>query len=186
MRAGRDALSMERPTRWMLAIAAVVAALDAASKSVARAELPLSAPSHPRGLHFFGVAGLERVANAGSALGFAQGGAGWMPLAALGLVVVLGLSRVRAPRQRVVTAAGLLAGGALGNLLDRVRFHAVTDFILIGSSHGGIVLNPADLALVTGVLLALACRHPAATQRSDPPPLGASRCAATPTPQSSD
>ncbi len=47
-------------------------------------------------------------------------------------------------------AAGLLAGGALGNLADRVRADAVTDYIQIGSWPA---FNLADVAITAGVLL---------------------------------
>ncbi len=47
-------------------------------------------------------------------------------------------------------AAGLLAGGALGNLADRVRADAVTDYIQIGSWPA---FNLADVCVTAGVLL---------------------------------
>jgi signal peptidase II len=54
--------------------------------------------------------------------------------------------------------AGLLVGGALGNLADRVREDAVIDFIDIGSWP---TFNVADIAIVTGVafLLLLSARR---------------------------
>jgi signal peptidase II len=47
-------------------------------------------------------------------------------------------------------AAGLLAGGAIGNLADRIRVDAVTDYIAIGSWPA---FNLADVAVTAGVLL---------------------------------
>jgi signal peptidase II len=141
--------------RLMLIVAAAVVALDATGKTLARAALPLSLDSHTHGPHLYGLAGFERVGNAGSALGFAQGGASWLPLAVVGLGVAFALPHLRRATPGTFAAAGLLAGGALGNLVDRIRFGAVTDFMQIGSARHGIVLNPADLALVAGVLLAL-------------------------------
>jgi signal peptidase II len=47
-------------------------------------------------------------------------------------------------------ATGLLAGGAIGNLADRIRVEAVTDYIAIGSWPA---FNLADVAVTAGVLL---------------------------------
>jgi signal peptidase II len=47
-------------------------------------------------------------------------------------------------------AVGLLAGGALGNLADRVRADQVTDYIDIGSWPA---FNLADVAITCGVVL---------------------------------
>lgn len=48
----------------------------------------------------------------------------------------------------MVPALGLVAGGALGNLIDRVRQTTVTDFIYL--KHFPAVFNIADSAIVTG------------------------------------
>jgi signal peptidase II len=45
-------------------------------------------------------------------------------------------------------AVGLLAGGALGNLADRVRADAVTDFVDVGSWPP---FNLADVSITLGV-----------------------------------
>jgi len=55
----------------------------------------------------------------------------------------------------VKIALGLLVGGSLGNLVDRVRLGYVTDFIdirLWGDFHWP-AFNLADLAIVVGVIL---------------------------------
>ncbi len=67
-------------------------------------------------------------------------------------------------------AMGLLLGGAIGNLIDRIRIGHVTDFIhvnllpLIGTEYANhfllrylnwFVFNIADLAVVTGVIILL-------------------------------
>lgn len=53
-------------------------------------------------------------------------------------------------------AIGLIAGGALGNLIDRLRFGAVVDFLdfYIGSHHWP-AFNVADSAITVGVALFL-------------------------------
>lgn len=48
-------------------------------------------------------------------------------------------------------ASGFLVGGALGNAIDRVIYHQVTDFLVFGSRGG--ILNLADLAINAGAIL---------------------------------
>ncbi len=65
-------------------------------------------------------------------------------------------------------AASLVVGGAAGNLIDRLRFGAVTDFIDLhwGEAHWP-TFNLADAAIVCGVgLLLLAAREPKAPAAS--------------------
>jgi signal peptidase II len=68
----------------------------------------------------------------------------------LGLLVFLG-ARARTG-WRIWLPAGLLIGGALGNLADRVRDGAVTDFIDLPLWP---TFNLADVAIVAGVILLL-------------------------------
>ena len=71
---------------------------------------------------------------------------------ALVVVVALGLWLWRAERGMVAAALGAIAGGAVGNVIDRTRFGAVVDFI---HAHIGdwqwYVFNVADAAIVCGV-----------------------------------
>ena len=56
-----------------------------------------------------------------------------------------------APKHRITSVgAGLLVGGAVGNMIDRFRFDAVVDFIAIGPWPR---FNFADCAIVFGVIL---------------------------------
>jgi signal peptidase II len=68
-------------------------------------------------------------------------------LVAIGAFVV----RRRPERPWVVVALGLVAGGAFGNLIDRVAFGWVTDFIRIPFDFP--VFNVADSAVVVGVAM---------------------------------
>jgi signal peptidase II len=89
--------------------------------------------------------------NRGVAFGLA-GGAGvglvLVTLAALGLVVYLFGRDPDRPGMWVAT--GLVAGGALGNLADRVFAGEVTDYIAVGSWPP---FNVADIAITCGVVL---------------------------------
>jgi len=62
----------------------------------------------------------------------------------------------RSDSRLTASALGLVVGGALGNLLDRLRQGAVTDFLdfYIGSYHWP-AFNLADVAIVCGVGLLL-------------------------------
>lgn len=89
--------------------------------------------------------------NRGVAFGLAGGGgAGLVLVAALALGVIVYLFARNATRPGMWVAAGLLAGGALGNLADRVRVDEVTDYIDVASWPP---FNLADVAITLGVLL---------------------------------
>ncbi len=69
----------------------------------------------------------------------------------VGALAVIGYLFGREPTRRGMwVAVGLLAGGALGNLIDRVSSGAVTDYIEIGPWPP---FNLADVAITAGVLL---------------------------------
>ena len=60
----------------------------------------------------------------------------------------------RADRRLLITAIGLVIGGALGNVIDRVRFGYVVDFIDVsGTGVFPWVFNVADSAITIGVVL---------------------------------
>ena len=69
---------------------------------------------------------------------------------ATGLIIWLG----RAERRWLAVALGFIIGGALGNIVDRLRFHAVVDFLYF---HAGPyyfpAFNLADSAITLGVAL---------------------------------
>jgi len=71
---------------------------------------------------------------------------------ALAIVAALGVWLRRAENPLVAAALGAIAGGAIGNVIDRLRFGAVVDFI---HAHAGdwswYVFNVADAAIVCGV-----------------------------------
>jgi signal peptidase II len=135
-----------RPWRLAGALCGVVVALDQAAKALVEAHL---APGEH--VDLVGSSGLTLSHNTGVAFGLAAGGGtGLVLLTGLALLVV-GFLFSRAPtRPGMWVAAGLLAGGALGNLADRVRADAVTDYVSIGSWPN---FNLADAAITAGVVL---------------------------------
>lgn len=118
------------------------------------------------------VLSLTMVWNQGVTFGMfkAAGQLGAMLLAAVAAVIVvaLGVWLRRAETRLVAISLGAIAGGAIGNVLDRLRFGAVVDFIhLHVAGWNWYVFNVADAAIVCGVaalvLDGLRARPPAVT-----------------------
>jgi signal peptidase II len=137
-----------------LVVLAVVA-IDQATKA-------LVVDSLARGQHRslgFGI-DLVHVRNKGIAFGlFDGGGAALTVLTLAALALLLTYFALHTSRPLLWLATGLLLGGALGNLLDRAREGAVTDFIDLPLWPA---FNVADLAITAGVitlLLSLEAAH---------------------------
>ena len=141
-------MSGERARAWRLAgaLAGVVVVLDQAAKALIEANL---VPGEE--VDMLGPVGLTLSHNSGVAFGLASGGGVRLVLVTALALAVVGYLFSRDPtRPGMWIAAGLLAGGALGNLADRIRADAVTDYIAIGSWPA---FNLADVAVTFGVLL---------------------------------
>lgn len=68
------------------------------------------------------------------------------------LIILYMLHRARNDQTRLIYALGLVAGGAIGNLIDRIAFGQVTDFIVWKYyDTEWPTFNIADVALVIGV-----------------------------------
>lgn len=68
------------------------------------------------------------------------------------VVIALGVWLFRAADRLVAVGIGLIIGGALGNVLDRLRFGAVADFFDFHAfGYHWYVFNVADAAIVIGV-----------------------------------
>lgn len=133
---------------WGLAgaLCGLVFAADQAAKAAIEAHL---VPGED--VEVLGPLGLTLSHNRGVAFGLA-GGAGFglvlVTLAALGVIAYLFARNPLRPGMWV--AVGLLGGGALGNLADRIRADAVTDYVDVGSWPP---FNLADVSISAGVLL---------------------------------
>jgi signal peptidase II len=129
-------------------VAAGVVVADQATKALVRASIARGEP-----VEVFGGLRLINGRNSGVAFGlFSDGGAIVAVLAGLALLAVLAFFVVHADRPLAWLAVGLLAGGAAGNVVDRVREGAVTDFIDFSFWPA---FNVADIAVTSGVLLLL-------------------------------
>ena len=131
-------------------VAALVMLIDLISKHLVLQNIPLGARIVvvPR------VLSLAHVRNAGAAFGLFPGQLTLFVGAAVVVILALFFFRadILAGGPWSVLASGMILGGAVGNLLDRVRFEGhVIDFISF--SFFPPVFNIADSALVVGSLL---------------------------------
>lgn len=93
--------------------------------------------------------------NDGVSFGLLDGLPWWaLTTLAFGIIVFLAVVLFRSTNSWETLAYGMIIGGALGNVIDRIRFGAVTDFLdfYIGRSHWPS-FNVADIAVVSGAAL---------------------------------
>ncbi len=142
--------------RW-LALAAVVVLLDQWSKHEIAARLTLQ--EHLVLAPFFN---LVLMHNTGAAFSMLNDAGGWQRWLFMGLAVAVVLLIVawlsRMPRRLILLPLGLtmILGGAVGNLIDRVRFGYVVDFIQVHYQDWYFpAFNLADSAITLGVALLL-------------------------------
>jgi lipoprotein signal peptidase len=137
---------------WPLGVVSAVVLLDQATKLLARLNLTQGAP-----LEIFPILDLNLGSNPGIVFGI-FGAAEWGPWPLIGVTVLVaaGLSYwlVKETRFLARFGLGLLIGGALGNLWDRLARGAVTDFVdfHVGGHHWP-AFNMADSAIVIGAAL---------------------------------
>ncbi len=141
---------------WFWPVLLAVTAADVATKWLAQRFLPL--PQLPHEL-FGNAVRLTLVYNPGAAFGLSLGAHSRWIFMALIIAALAILARLYAATRpghvgRVVALA-LVCGGALGNLLDRVRSGmGVVDFIDVGVRDARWpTFNVADMAVTTGALL---------------------------------
>lgn len=108
------------------------------------------------------VLDLHYITNRGVAFGmFSRFGDVFVPVAIVIMAVIFSYYRsLRRSRLWLRAALGLQLGGALGNLLDRLRFGAVVDFVefhIDAVNFHWPVFNVADSAIVVGVGILMAC-----------------------------
>jgi len=133
---------------WLTA--ALIVGSDQATKLLIRASLApaQSVPILSPVLH------LTYVQNTGAAFGLFRGYPGVFVVLALLVAawIVRELGRTRPTGWEVQASLGLILGGAVGNLIDRVRFGYVVDFIDL---RVWPVFNVADASITIGVSLLL-------------------------------
>jgi signal peptidase II len=130
-------------------VTAVVIAADQATTSWVLADLH-------RPVHLVGPFGLALRYNSGTAFSLLNGAGDWIVPIAVAILLVVAWLAWHAGRTLLAVAYGLVLGGALGNLADRVlRGHHgdVVDFVTL--SHWP-TFNVADAAITVGVVLLVA------------------------------
>lgn len=139
------------PSRYAFAITAVVTlAADIVTKRIIVSSLQLH--------EVIQVVGdwirITYILNPGAAFGLFPGSRmALIAISVAAVVIVLVVGAKRRGRLGSVIPLGLILGGAIGNLIDRVRLGEVVDFVQIGIPPDTYwpVFNVADAAVTTGV-----------------------------------
>lgn len=149
--------SVTRPGWIAYAVALIVVGADQAVKSFLLGGYGLE----DRGaVPLLGLVDLRLVWNQGISFGLFRYDLAWTrwALAGFALAVAVGMAiwARRAERPLTGLAVGLIIGGAVGNLVDRVRFGAVADFIDATRLYFPWVFNIADSAISVEIVLLIA------------------------------
>jgi signal peptidase II len=134
----------------LLSIAAVVVGLDQLTKQLALDRLD-DGPVHL----IDGVLSLRLTFNSGGAFGLLRGLPGVFLAATLAIVSLILLWTRKVEQRSWIVSLGLVVGGGLGNVFDRMFRDLggrVVDFVDL---HVWPVFNVADAAIVTGVVVML-------------------------------
>ena len=144
MRSSRLSAAAIAGWRRALIVCGAVVLFDQASKAIVVSSL--SVGQHESiGLGFR----VANTTNSGLAFGIGQGEGFVLGVTVAALALVLVWFALDPTRPGLWLAVGLLAGGAIGNLADRVRMDAVTDFI---DPPLWPAFNLADVAITLGAL----------------------------------
>ncbi|UCC55995.1 MAG: lipoprotein signal peptidase [Gammaproteobacteria bacterium] len=136
-------------------LSGVVLILDQCSKLIADALLQFNEP-----VNLLPFLSLHKVYNPGAAFSFLSDASGWQRWFFVGLTLVVSmilivwLRRLPAGQTRLALALSLILGGAAGNLIDRLVYGYVIDFIDLyyGAWHWP-AFNVADSAITIGACL---------------------------------
>ncbi|MCJ8156712.1 signal peptidase II [Sphingomonas sp. LaA6.9] len=144
--------------RLGLILAACVFAIDQIAKYVVTVPLDLKTLGQIEILPIFNLTWVE---NYGVSMGFLRADSEAMRWGLVALTLAISLGVViwmwREKCRWDVLALGLVLGGALGNIVDRVRFGHVVDFadLHFGDFRPFLVFNVADAAITIGVIVLL-------------------------------
>jgi signal peptidase II len=149
-----------RTRRGAILIGAIMAVLALSLDQVTKTLLIAALPPPPGGIDVTPFFRLVAWWNRGVSFGFLASNEGWASyaLSAVAALVLIGLVLWlgRSERPLLAVAQGLVIGGAIGNVVDRLRFGAVFDFLYF---HAGAydfpAFNVADSAITVGVALLL-------------------------------
>lgn len=145
---------MSRRWRLYVTISALIILVDQGTKVWARTALPVDAAG--RGIRVPVIDGffdLVLARNTGAAFSLLAGFGSARPILTVLALIGIGaitwmVAKAREDQVWLVVALSLMAGGAIGNFLDRVLFGTVTDFVLWRwHEHTWPVFNLADACL---------------------------------------
>jgi len=159
---------LKRVVPW-LAIAALIAVADHASKSAISANLRIG---EARGIT--GFFNLVLAHNRGAAFSFLSEAGGWQRTLFIGIAVlataVIVVMLVRHSGERLFSAGlALILGGALGNLWDRIVLGYVVDFLdfhAFGWHFWAFNLADASITIGAGLLILDGLRTAGASQKA--------------------
>jgi signal peptidase II len=150
---------MKNGQAWGWRIAGLVFLVDQLSKWLVTG--PLGIDRIGAKLDLISIFDLRFVPNVGVSLGLLPADSAWMRWA---LVLLTGAIAIgvaiwmrRETNRQDKAALALVLGGALGNILDRIRFGYVVDFadLHFGEWRPFLVFNVADAAITIGVVILL-------------------------------
>lgn len=157
LRVGDPARQARRGALIYLWLSALVIVLDQLTKSLIQSTLQLG-----QVVVVLPVLEITRVNNLGAAFSFLGNASGWQRwlfailAAAVSVALLLWLRRIDRHARLLASGVALILGGALGNLIDRLRLGHVVDFV---SAHWGVhyfpAFNVADSAITIGAGLLL-------------------------------
>lgn len=134
-------------------VAFVIIALDQITKAVVRSAIPLGS-YYSLWDWLTPIARFVHITNTGVAFGMFQGNNTVFIILAIIVSIVIILYYPRVPKDDLILriALGMELAGAAGNLIDRIVFGYVTDFISVGNFA---VFNIADSSITVGVAVML-------------------------------
>lgn len=135
-----------------LCIALLTLIADQILKSSAHAWVGAHGP-----IHVFPWLDIIATSNTGMAFGLGQGASLWLVVGiAVAICTWLFLWLLRTRRSAEAIGLGLAIGGALSNVVDRLRLGSVRDFIdVYWQTWHWPAFNFADMAIVTGLVIVI-------------------------------
>lgn len=140
--------------KWMI-LAGIIAIADQITKAIATAELTMY-----KAVAVMPMFNFTLMHNEGAAFSFLHDAGGWQRWFfavisfVISIVLIFWIKNLKAEERFQAFAFSLVLGGAIGNLIDRVRLGYVVDFIEIYyNQYSWPTFNIADSAITVGVII---------------------------------
>lgn len=149
-------MALSRVAKWGFALALLVTALDQLTKWI----IVYHVMAPPQRIEITSFFNLVMGWNRGVSFGMFNndwGATVWiLSIVAIVIIVVLSVWLTRAGNWVLAIGLGLIIGGALGNLIDRLRFGAVADFLDFHAfGYHWPAFNVADTGITVGAICLL-------------------------------